>query len=772
MVLEQKNDDGLLYLANKWLLNRENVSQCIELFGPFACDAMLAPVLHEILRSDWIEERKELCETNNDLKLGWAQEFYDWTCVTKDKTGSAVFANDPKCPTKPNNAHSYRIATRISDKMRWCGYTPWSAVQAVRCSEVRISKISCAACKTQLLASCAFLMECAAVEASRQRDWLVRTEAVIQLCWLLYQISKPRECDAEELLEAWTESVMIHSIRFHEYKAKGAPFDLEALVVMFANDHLPLVSKIPSDAISQHRYDSRGPDPEPELLEIIRRNDRFFPRREPVVYPAPREDDFAMSTAVDVLTKAPDAVEARAQELDVIARALVSCFPRVAASALDDLTLKTPSTRKFSGRLWPVFVNSTRACYQLFKGLALPVSPSPVYTLELLARAWRCVAPQVLERFIPMSAGGVVKVSHEHYTTHLVGPVNCLGDLGLISEAERNLTIKVLSKGVLPCFAGHGDSTPDRLVSSTVALTFAACGLRAFGFDEDDADDAHYCTVSTAGLLYFAAWYVLVYMGTLHTQPALKTRLSRSGSDADKHLCAALNLERGANSREGLDTREIVQALRIVFRDLLDVDTILRVAELYVPELLVQLPYSKKLNRIPDSVKSAIEFLQHGDEQLWCLEHGEPPFAYLGNLAHGLHSSIQGALTRRQSRPIAQALHGPDSEFDLWCDTLWGFHEDRDGVGLEDTLRQSIESEETFIHLSDDSVEQDQPPAESLTSDPDSSEIDERESIKDESEEIFRCIDDNVNREEPEGFPSSPDLHSRSSEDEAPAEPK
>lgn len=745
IVLEQKNDDGLLYLANKWLSTRKNMNEGIELFGPFVCDAMLAPVLHKILRSDWIEERKELGETNNKLKLGWAQEFYDWKCVMKNRTGSTVFVHNLKCPIKSNNVHSYRIVTLILDKMRWCGFTPWSAVQAVRCLEVRISRITCAECKSRLLTSCVFLMECAAVEASRQRDWLVRNEAVIQLCWLLYQIHKPQGCDVEKLLEAWTESTMIHSIMFQEYKVKGALSDLEALVVIFANDHLPFVSENPNDAMFKQRYDNGSPAP--ELLEVIRRNDRFSPKREPAVYPIAREDDFNISTAVDVLTKAPDAMEARAQEVQVIARALVSCFPRVAASALDDLTLKAPNTRKFSGRIWPVFVNPTRACYQLFKALALPVSPSPVYTLELLARGWRCITHEVFKRFIPMSTGGVVKVSYEHYTKHLMGPLNTLVNLSLISESERDLMIEVLSKGVLPCFAGEGDSVPDRLVSSTIALAFAACGLRVFGFDKDDNNGAHR-TVTSAGLLYFAAWYVLVYMGTLHMQPTLKKRLSRTGSDADKHLCAALNLERvteGSDDYKVVDYngREILQALRIVFGDLLDIGTILRIAELYVPELLAQLPYTKKLNWIPGSVKSAIESRdvwftkEHGDKSY--LEHTEPPFTYLGNLAHGLHSSIEGTLTRCHARPIAQALHGPDSEFDPWCDSLWVFNEDQDGIGIDDTLRMAIstESEEIFVILDQEEVPLSR---ESRTSAPKGS--------------------------------LSPDLHPQSSEDKAPAPPE
>ena len=100
------------------------MNEGIELFGPFVCDAMLSPVLHEILRSDWIEERKEVLETNNELKLGWAQEFYDFNSVMKTRTGSMVFAHCRKCPINPIIAYSDRMVTFILDKMRWCGYTP------------------------------------------------------------------------------------------------------------------------------------------------------------------------------------------------------------------------------------------------------------------------------------------------------------------------------------------------------------------------------------------------------------------------------------------------------------------------------------------------------------------------------------------------------------------------------------------------------------------------------------------------------------------------
>ncbi|TKS64993.1 hypothetical protein D9C73_027785 [Collichthys lucidus] len=747
IVLEQKNDDGLLHLANKWLLHKENMNDAIEVFGPFACDAVLAPVLREILRSQWIDERKHLGETNNELKLGWAQEFYDWKCVAKKESGSSVFARDRKCLIKRRTAHGNGIVTCILDKMRWCGYTPWSAVQALRCSEGRVSAMSCLECKRRLLASCVYLMECAAVEASRQCDWLVRNEAVIQLCWLLYQIHKPQGCLVEKWIDAWSESIVLHSLCFQEHKAEGRLCDLETLVVMYANDHLPVVvSETTTGAgaatLSREGRASDDLAPDSALLEAIARNDRFSsPKREPVVVcsSVKQVDDVNISmVAVDVLTETTSTgTEARGQDVDVIARALVSCFPRVAVSALHRLTLNVPESRKCSGRIWPLFVNATRACYQLYKALALPVSPSPMYTLELLARAWRRVNPEVLGRFIPTSPGGFVKVSSDHYAKHLVGPISTLADLGLVSELERNLMLRVLGEGVLPCFAGEGDSLPDRLVSSTVALTFAACGLLVFGeFDKrDDSESCDYRTVTSAGLLYFAAWYVLVYLVSVHMQPTLKDKLSRTGSIADKHLCASLKREWGTEgSAPDYDFagRRVAQALGIVFKDLLETRTVLRIVELYVPVLLAQLPYAKKLNCIPGSVKTAIEsrdvwFVRQHGEHNPRLEDVEPPFVYIGNLAHGLHSSIEGTLARSHTRPIAQAPCGPDREFDPWCDTLYVLTEARDrdddedddeeddedddeddDVDRENTLRSILKLDSYEIFHSSDSYDQEQ----------------------------------------------------------------
>ncbi|KAI4792901.1 hypothetical protein KUCAC02_033096 [Chaenocephalus aceratus] len=698
-----------------------------------------------ILRSDWIQERKDRDETNNELKLGWAQGFYDWKCVPKDGTGR-FFSHDAHCAkTGEMFAHSYGAVTHMLYKMSWCGFTPWSAVQAVRCAEAHILKITCDVCKTRLLASCVFLVESAAVEASRARDWLVRNEAVIQLCWLLYQIDKPPGVRGEELTEAWADSILTHSVKFQGYTTEKTLPGVEALVVLFANDHLPLVSQ-PASRTELPDADDNGAveDPDPRLLDSIMRNERFSPERKPVIYPTATGEDFGISTTLDVLTEAPGAMEARAQEVPVIARALVSCFPRVAVDALEELTLKAPNTCKFAHNTWPVFVNSTRACYQLFKALALPVSPSPVYVLEMLARGWRHVAREVLEKSIPMGTGGIVKVSCRHYTKHILGPVNVLAHLGLIDASEKNLVIAALDKGVLPCFAGPGDSAPDQLVSSTVALVFAASGLRVFGFQAEERGGAQgtcvfnagekgceQTTVTYAGLLYFAAWYVLVYTCALHAQPLLKEQLSRTGSDADKHLCAALELKRGTGDPElheilDYDGGQIAQALRIVFRDLLDIDTTVRVAQLYVPELLAQLPYAKKLNRIPGSVKSAIESRdawfaeEHGDGSR--LERYEPPFAYLGSLAHGLHSSIRGTLVRSHARPIARAPRRPGCEFDPWCDSLMfsGPEEDHGSVSLEETLRGSIEDEtvETYLQLDDEEEEEEEEEGDVLGTEP------------------------------------------------------
>ncbi|KAF0029331.1 hypothetical protein F2P81_018436 [Scophthalmus maximus] len=105
-----------------------------------------------------------------------------------------------------------------------------------------------------------------------------------------------------------------------------------------------------------------------------------------------------------------------------------------------------------------------------------------------------------------------------------------LSGIAAIGCDERKLMLEVLKRGVLPCFAGRDESVVNRLLSSTLALSFAACGLRLLD-SEPDVPEAPGSSVlvTVAGLLYYSAWYVLVYASAVHTGPkALKTRLSQS----------------------------------------------------------------------------------------------------------------------------------------------------------------------------------------------------------------------------------------------------
>lgn len=125
MVIEQKNDDGLLHLTREFLANADNVSWPVKLFGAFACDAMLAPVLHEILRSSWVKERKSMLDANNELKLGWAQEFYDYKRVPKDAVGSLLFTCPRGCGSNGEcDGKCLTITRSILGEMRLSGYTP------------------------------------------------------------------------------------------------------------------------------------------------------------------------------------------------------------------------------------------------------------------------------------------------------------------------------------------------------------------------------------------------------------------------------------------------------------------------------------------------------------------------------------------------------------------------------------------------------------------------------------------------------------------------
>ncbi|KAF0023413.1 hypothetical protein F2P81_024043 [Scophthalmus maximus] len=439
------------------------------------CSA-LTPVLHDILRSKWVAKRKEHCGSNGQLKPGWAQEFYDWTRISVTSTGAPVFVRNPRCPwghkCKCERDRS-ELATTVLNEMRWCGYTPWSAIHAVRCCEERLLGLRCSGCRKTLLTYCTFLMEHAALEASREGDWLVRNEAVIQLCWALWGIhsgcesvhhrdSEPwhspdshaqqlhwddstdpfpdddqlyvwqgrhkhrdftevpdyeDESDKEEneednyeseeddeknvaaeaerrLLEGWAKSIVTHCVAFQAQErqdSKRTLSHIERLAVLYAIDHLPLTSGKP-ESVSPLRSDAVDPAdlaPDSRLSEVIMSNVPFTSAKRSTSS-VPDEEDLRVSPVGETMLEVPDRMEVRNGDPEAIAEAMVSCFPRVSVSALCELTLKAPdpsALRSDPRILWPVFVNPTRACYRLYKSVALPVAPNPAYALEILARS-------------------------------------------------------------------------------------------------------------------------------------------------------------------------------------------------------------------------------------------------------------------------------------------------------------------------------------------------------------------------------------------------
>ncbi|KAK5611383.1 hypothetical protein CRENBAI_017650 [Crenichthys baileyi] len=137
VMLEDKNDNGLLHLTSKLLLRKRNLTQGTRLFGLFVCDAILAPVLKHVLRSEWLERRKGERETDHILQLGWAQEFYNWQSLPQKRSGLPVFSPLRECP-EVHKSKCCDVTRPILDKMRSCGYTTWSAVQAVCCHEAKL----------------------------------------------------------------------------------------------------------------------------------------------------------------------------------------------------------------------------------------------------------------------------------------------------------------------------------------------------------------------------------------------------------------------------------------------------------------------------------------------------------------------------------------------------------------------------------------------------------------------------------------------------------
>ena len=582
-VLEQKNDDGLLELVSKWVTDSDVIKRGLETFGAFASDALLAPVLHTVLRSQWLSGRKARLELNNAMPRGWGSEFYD-------RTGNS--STRPCC----TECKGCVAASQVYLVMRRTGGSPWSTLQALRAIPTHVPL--CLGSTTWA----AGVMEHASVEASQSGDWLARNETVIEFCALMYDVHKPREEPQCEDLEIFAQCIVRHRMAYEREAHSLQNINADALAAMFSVQHMDIEgsSETAQCAPVVTQKGRRLTIPDIDVLMPVRPVDT---RSETLRYNTIK-DTFLRGAPSSVSRQArPPFSDSAPANAATISETLTTCFPVVATAQLNSLDPNTGGSDRFSGNLWPVFVNRTRRCYPLFRALAFPVEPAPAYLLETLAQGWR-LATSVLHR-LPASAGPSLHVGKEHYELYFAAPLRRLRSWGVITPREELDMLEVLQRGMVPCFAGPGDSAPDRVVSATTALAFAACGLRMLG----DAGREHGHTVTTAGLFYFAAWYVLVYAGISQLSALVRDDMARSGSDAEKLLLETIQLHEANGSVQVASYKRtsMLAALQIVFGRFVAPYTLACFAELYGAGLQLQIPYAKMLCRTPGDVKSALD---------------------------------------------------------------------------------------------------------------------------------------------------------------------
>ena len=241
---------------------------------------------------------------------------------------------------------------------------------------------------------------------------------------------------------------------------------------------------------------------------------------------------------------------------------------------------------------------------------------------------------------------------------------------------------------------------PDRITSLTLSVAFAACGKRMLLTETAADGKPGAVTVTEAGLLYYAVWYVLVYMAAIASQPSLKHYLTDRGSVADKCICVGLTVTEANTDHKDLyrryltvnvsrDSSQIFQAMTLFFKDLLDEDTLAYVVRLCVPVTIAQLPFAKERDTVPGTVTRALDARDAWMAKLQDLPDDSPAFPYVGRIEGRVHSSIDGTFG---SRRASCSLRRPEQNFDPWYDTLIRASRNAGRVSLEVEDRELTES--------------------------------------------------------------------------------
>lgn len=129
----------------------------------------------------------------------------------------------------------------------------------------------------------------------------------------------------------------------------------------------------------------------------------------------------------------------------------------------------------------------------------------------------------------------------------------------------------------------------------------------------------------------------MVYLSAIYSHSALRSKWLQSGSDTDKCLCCTFHISDADDSIVEYTGVEMAKATRLVFRDMLSEHTLLRLVQLYVSEMLTQLPYVRRTALILAIESRDLWFTKHHGRasRYEADDNRGPRFEYLGNIAYG-----------------------------------------------------------------------------------------------------------------------------------------